>query len=224
MNQILKEYVLTFLHPFKTHEVLRNLRSQQRPLALATDIENTEEPEISGLNFVEVMSVSWVMAIVSGLYSIGMIYFGYITGSYMSESDSLSSLISQNISLEYQKILISWSILQVIIFPITLWFYAKVWTVVIRFFGNLFEFNGDLEKVTSQVVNHSIVTNLFLVIPIFGEMIRHFSSIIYLFAGLRNNMSFSILQSLIVVCSPLIIFVLFIVLGIIYFTSLFAML
>lgn len=224
MNQILKEYILTFLHPFKTHDVLRSLRSRKRPLSLASDIENSEDNEISGLTFVEVMSISWVMAIISGLYSVGMIYFGYITGSFLSESDSLSSLISENISLEYQKILISWSILQVIIFPITLWFYAKVWTVIIRFFGNLFEFDGDVEKVTSEVVNHSIVTNLFLVIPIFGEMIRHFSSIIYLFAGLRNNMSFSILQSLIVVCSPLIIFVLFILLGIIYFTSLFAML
>ncbi|WP_372652374.1 hypothetical protein [Halobacteriovorax sp.] len=224
MNQIVKEYILTFLHPFKTHDVLRNLRTRQRPLALASEVLTEQEDEIAGLSFLEVMSISWVMVIISGLYSVGMIYFGYITGSFMSESDSLSSLISENMSLEYQKILISWSILQVIIFPITLWFYAKLWTVVIRFFGNLFEFDGDVESVTSQVVNHSIVTNLFLVIPIFGEMIRHFSSIIYLFAGLRNNMSFSILQSLIVVCSPLIIFVLFILLGIIYFTSLFAML
>ena len=224
MNQIVKEYLLTFLHPFKTHEVLRESRLVPKPLVLASELEEDQTDYRTGLTFVEVMSISWVMAIINGIYSIGMIYFGYVTGMFISESDTLSGIISNNISLEYQKILISWSILQAIIFPITLWFYAKVWTVIVKFFGSLFEFDGDLEEVTSQVVNHSIVTNLFLVIPIFGEMIRHFSSIIYLFAGLRSNMSFSILQSLIVVCSPLIIFVLFIVLGIIYFTSLFAML
>ncbi|PIK15056.1 hypothetical protein [Halobacteriovorax sp. JY17] len=224
MNQIIREYLITFLHPFKTHEVLRESRALTKPLVLASELKEQEIQYKTGLSFIEVMSISWVMAIINGIYSIGMIYFGYVTGMFMSESDTLSSLISNNISLEYQKILISWSILQVIIFPITLWFYAKVWTVIIRFFGSLFEFEGNLEEVTAQVVNHSIVTNLFLVIPIFGEMIRHFCSIIYLFAGLRSNMSFSILQSLITVCSPLIIFVLFIVLGIIYFTSLFAML
>lgn len=224
MKEILREYIITLLHPFKAHDVLREARERKKPLALASEVPKESESFLIGLSFVEVMSISWVMAIINGIYSIGMVYFGYMTGMFMSESDSLSALITNNISLEYQKILISWSILQVIIFPVTLWFYAKVWTVVIRFFGNLFEFDGDLEEVTSQIVNHSIVTNFFLIIPIFGEMIRHFSSIIYLFAGLRSNMSLSILQSLIVVCSPLIIFVLFIVLGIIYFTSLFAML
>ncbi|CBW25616.1 putative membrane protein [Halobacteriovorax marinus SJ] len=224
MNQILREYILTFLHPFKTHEVLRERVSKERPLTLASELQRDEENEIIGLSFVEALSVSWVMAMINGIYSIGLIYFGYLTGVFMSENDSLSSLIGNGFSLEYQKVLVSWSIMQVIIFPITLWFYAKVWTVIIKFFGSLFEFDGDLEQSTAEIVNQSMVSNLFLVIPIFGEMIRHFSSIIYLFAGLRNNMSLSILQSLIVICSPLIIFVLFITFVIIYFTSLFAML
>jgi len=232
MTSIVTDYILAFLHPFRTHEHLRlkreNVRSNLKgtPLTIASEDTLVEESieEARGLSFVEVLSVSWILAIINGIYSIGFIYFGYMTSDALSDTESLSFLISSTFSFETQKVLVSWSILQVVLFPVTLWFYTKVWVVIIKFFGNLFEFDGDVEQVTFQIVNHSIVTNLFLIVPIFGEMVRHFSSIVYLFAGLRKNMGLSTLQSIIVVASPLFIFVLFIVLGIVYFTSLFAML
>ncbi|OUR98488.1 hypothetical protein A9Q84_03500 [Halobacteriovorax marinus] len=232
MTSIVTDYILTFLHPFKTHEFLRESRENLKdkfkdtPLVIASEDQVIDEStsDVSGLNFVEVLSISWIMAIVNGVYSIGFIYFGYMTSDVLSESESLSFLISSTFQFETQKILISWSILQVVLFPVTLWFYAKVWMVIIKFFGNLFEFDGDVEEVTVQIVNHSMVTSLFLIVPIFGEMVRHFSSIVYLFAGLRKNMELSTLQSLIVVASPLFIFVLLIILGAVYISSLIAML
>lgn len=232
MTSILTDYVLAFLHPFKTHEYLRtcrdnlHLKFKGTQLTIANEESEVDAPieNETGLSFVEVLSVSWIMAIINGIYSIGFIYFGYMTSDALSETESLSFLISSTFSFETQKALVSWSILQVVLFPVTLWFYTKVWVVIIKFFGNLFEFDGDVEEVTFQIVNQSIVTNLFLIIPIFGEMVRHFSSIVYLFAGLRKNMGLSTLQSLIVVASPLFIFVLLIVLTAIYFSSLFAML
>ncbi|WP_127718169.1 hypothetical protein [Halobacteriovorax sp. HLS] len=232
MITIINDYIVAFLHPFKTHEALRhnrhkalvNLRSSGLTIADQSHVEHQEHLKNEGLSFVEVLSVSWIMAIINGIYSVGLIYLGFLTTESMSDSDAFSFLINDEISVEGQKVLISWSIIQAIFFPVTLWFYSKVWMVVVKFFGSLFNFEGDLESVSAQVVNHSIVTNVFLIVPIFGEMIRHFSSIIYLFAGLKNNMGLTTLQSLIVVCSPLFIFVLLIVLVVVYFSTLFAML
>ena len=232
MNTVINDFIVAFLHPFKTHEALCRNRAlakekiEKRTLSIASDEHEKDDKHFNenGLSFVEVLSISWIMAIINGIYSIGFIYLGFLTSDALVDSESLSFLVKGDITLESQKVLISWTIVQAIFFPITLWFYSKVWMVIIKFFGNLFDFDGDIEKVSSQIVNHSIVTNLFLIIPIFGEIIRHFSSIIYLFAGLRKNMSLTTLQSLIVICSPLFIFVLLILLVIMYFSTLFAML
>jgi hypothetical protein len=232
MNSIVNDYITAFLHPFRTHEGLslnRDLarkKINQSPLSIADEdhIEDVEQLKTTGLSFVEVLSISWVLAVINGIYSIGLTYLGFLTSDALNDSEDLSFLVNGNISVEGQKVLISWAIVQVIFFPVTLWLYSKVWMVVIKFFGSLFDFEGDLEDVSAQIVNHSMVTNLFLIIPIFGEMVRHFSSVIYLFAGLKKNMRLTTLQSLIVVCSPLFIFVLLIVLVIMYFSTLFAML
>jgi hypothetical protein len=232
MIAIINDYIAAFLHPFKTHESIRLNRElaknkmSERPLSIAGEehAEDAEHLDKEGLSFVEVLSISWVMAIINGIYSIGLSYLGFLTSDALDETESLSFLVSGDLSVEGQKILVSWAIVQAIFFPVTLWFYSKVWMVIIKFFGSLFDFEGNLEKVSAQIVNHSIVTNFFLIIPIFGEVVRHFSSIIYLFAGLKKNMGLSTLQSLIVVCSPLFIFVLLIVLVIMYFSTLFAML
>ena len=232
MNSIVNDYITAFLHPFKVHEGLslnrdiatKKINNSELSIATEEHLKDVEFSKASGLLFVEVLSISWVLAVINGIYSIGLTYLGFLASDALIDSKELSFLVNGNISVEGQKILVSWAIVQVIFFPVTLWLYSKVWMVVIKFFGSLFDFDGDLEKVSAQIVNHSMVTNLFLVVPIFGEMIRHFSSIIYLFAGLKKNMRLTTLQSLIVVCSPLFIFVLLIVLVIMYFSTLFAIL
>lgn len=232
MNIIVNDFITAFLHPFKTHESLslnrelatKKIREASLSIATEEHINDVARSEDQGLSFVEVLSISWILAVINGIYSIGLTYLGFLASDALSDSEELSFLVNGDISVEGQKILVSFAIVQVIFFPVTLWLYSKVWMVVIKFFGSLFDFDGDLESVSSQIVNHSMVTNIFLVVPIFGEMVRHFSSIIYLFAGLKKNMRLTTLQSLIVVCSPLFIFVLLIVLVIMYFSTLFAML
>lgn len=227
--QLFETYFGIFLHPFKTHAELRRRRLEKNKvdhgMLKVVDgvheennfntsmILDTTGPKI--MTFAESLSVSWIFVLVKTLYTLVSIHMGVHIFNYVSGDSRLKDLFLPNIRFQSQKILIFWVLMEVVLFPIVVWFYIKFWSVIIRFFSNLFETDSD-EDSLNQTLSHSLSANAFLLIPIFGDFARHLCSLFFIFAGLRNNLGMTQLQSLLVMISPLFIFMGFFLMSFVY--------
>lgn len=217
MIALLKNYVLAFLHPFKNQEELRQLRTNGTELAGARSLRlagellvdevptNFEIEETVTLKFDEILGVSWFFAAIEGFYAILALHLGQVFFQSWSAPNDLALLLPVDTTLYTQRVLLTAALAKVTFFPIIFWFYAKFWKVLIKFFAGLFQIEGNLNKISDQIVNQSMTSHLMLAIPIFGKMLRHLAGLLHLFAGLRNNMQMTVLQSVVIILSPAVI-------------------
>lgn len=212
MIEILSNYLYAFLHPFRTHTLLSAVSDhagaiqENRQFQLVEDIpEEVLEASNTELKFVEAMSVSWIFIVIQGIYSLLAIHLGYRAFSMVhGEEEGLAALLIPNFHSQ-GKSLVFWGILlQIVFFPLFIWFYTRLWASFIKFFADLFEIEEKVEEKTSQVINHSLVSYMFLVLPVFGSMAQGIGMLFYLYAGLKNNFKFSHLQSLVILVSPVV--------------------
>lgn len=212
MIQILANYLFAFLHPFKTHTLLGavgahgNAVKEERNFKLVSEIApEVLEAKDSELHFTEVMSISWIFIVIQGIYSLIAINLGYQAFSVVhGDEEGLASLLIPNFKSEGQNLVLWGILLQIVFFPLLIWFYTRLWANIIKFFADLFEIEGEVQTKTNQVVNHSMVSHMFLAIPIFGPLAQGIGMLFYLYAGLRNNFKFSHLQCLVVLVSPVV--------------------
>ena len=210
MNIILYNYFQAFLHPFKFNGSLRNQREKEQnkwdaenTLRLAKEGESRPET-LMGLSFVESVGVSWVFAILRALYA----FFGLWLGKYAVESMGFGG---QN--FDSKKMILIFQIGQVVFFPLMAWIYVKFWTLLIIFFGILYDKEEQSSEIADEILVSSLSTNIFLAIPVLGGFLQKASSLLFIFIGLRENMKLGTLQSLFVVISPVILFFLILLFG-----------
>lgn len=212
MINLLSNYIYAFLHPFKTHSLLRAVSDNQieikehRHFQLVDDLsEGVKEADSAELHFVEAMSISWIFIVIQGIYSLFAIHLGYQAFEMVhGENEGLTALLIPNFHSQ-GKSLVFWGILlQIVFFPLFIWFYTRLWGSFIKFFADLFEVEGSVEDKTNQVINHSLVSYTFLALPVFGSMAQGIGMLFYLYAGLKNNFKFSHIQSLVILVSPVI--------------------
>ncbi|MCO4794434.1 MAG: hypothetical protein KC493_12010 [Bacteriovoracaceae bacterium] len=214
MRELFYNYMNIFFHPFSSHEELRRKRTDidhghVLSVVGGADIPKgrviLDESESGEITFAEALGVSWSFVIVKALYSLIFIHIGLHFFTYLSTHTELKRIIVPGFPIGSKKLTVFWLLLEVALFPLLVWLYVKFWSVIIRFFANLFE-TPNSEEGLRQVVNYSLSSHFFYLIPIFGELGKHVSSLFFLFAGLKKNLGFSNLQSLLVIVSPLIIF------------------
>ncbi len=217
MMMLFHEYFLAFLHPFKNQETFRLLREKAldltgtRPLRIAGDLFEDDLPttqeleQASALSFEEVLGVSWFFAAIEGFYAILALHLGQAFFQSWQTPNDLALLLPFQTTMYTQRVLLTAALAKVVFFPIIFWAYAKFWKILIKFFAGLFQAQGDLNKITDQVVNQSMTAHFMLSIPIFGKMLRHLFGLLHIFAGLRNNLQMSVLQSVVIILSPAII-------------------
>lgn len=207
MTEVLNLYFHSLLHPFKVQEFFRKdreLKQLAKEERIFTVVED-EPLKVTGLTFIESMSVSWLFYFFKSFYDILAIYIGWNAFTTLNpvESEYLAS-----INLATNKIVLFGIIFKVILFPLGLWLYSKFWVNIIKLFSVLFEKDKDNEKIAVEIVNQSLSTHAYLVVPFFGELIQLLANMVYLYAGLRRNLELNRVQSLLVIISPLILFLL----------------
>ena len=196
MIELFYNYVVTFLHPFKNQEELRLIRSKASEVAGvqtlrlagelgAQDVPTSSELEkASSMRFIDILGVSWFFVAIEAFYAVLALHLGQVFFQSWSEPNDLALLLPLDTSMYTHRVLLTAAIGKVTFFPIIFWIYAKFWKTLIRFFAGLFQVEGN---------------------PIFGKMLRHMSGLLHLFAGLRNNMQMTVLQSVVIILSPAII-------------------
>lgn len=214
MMALLYSYVLSFLHPFKNQKGLHELRMRGEELAGVRSLRLAEGDQVptaleleekSVLKFEEILGVSWFFAVIEGFYAILTIHMGQVFFQNLSSPNEIALFLPVDTAMYTQRALLTAALAKVTFFPIVFWAYSKLWKILIQFFANLFQVDGNLNKMTDQVVNQSMTSDLMLAIPIFGRMLRHLFGLVHIFAGLRENMRMSVLQSVVVILSPAVI-------------------
>lgn len=205
MNDSIKYYIDSFLHPKKSQMLLKS--SNVVPFS-PTD----QHP----LNFEESIVISWLLAIMQAFYTILIIGLGVEFFKYDGE---YVEVFSQNKTL----IKIFFVVFEVLLFPLGFWFYAKFWSKIVAVSTTFFniEVEGDIDKRSEALVTQAMSAHAFLIFPFFGKIFSSIGCVVYLYLGLRINLAFTALQSICVLLVPA--FLLFISLSLMAFTLVMAL-
>lgn len=194
MKKLFLDYFFIFFNPFRIHELYRT--GEKKPLS-----------------FIEVMGVSWVFKILRTFYFFLGLHLMLWIVSQNSNSEALKKVADGKMSLY-------WILVGVIFYPLILWLLAKFWIVLIRFFCVLYDREDSSSQTMNQRVHdvcHSALTSqAFLAVPVFGEVLVPFTFLLFLFAGMRSGLRFTVLQALLVIIAPIFLFFLMITLTFAY--------
>ena len=198
MIDILARYIEIFLHPFTVH---RNMRLQR--------LGHYVNGQKNGIELAEAISISWIWYMIQDFFVLLTISMT----SHLYDSIETESVIASMIVDSWQRATMRVTVLTVLVgvvfFPVYEYIFFRLYTVVIRFYSELFKLDTTQDAI-EQTVQFSMVGNTFLVLPIIGRMLSFFSTCVYLFAGLRNNMGMTNLQSTITMVTPLFALMLFV--------------
>jgi hypothetical protein len=214
VKELFRNYINIFFHPFISHEELRSKRSDIDHGHVLSVVGGAEfnrgkvvldEGNSGEVTFTEALGVSWVFLMIKTFYSLIFIHIGIHFFQYLGNHTEFKKILLPGLQVGSQKLSLFIVLLEVALFPLFVWVYVKFWSVIILFFSNLFE-TPNSEEGVRQVVNYSLTSHFFYLIPIFGELGKHVSSLFLIFAGLKRNLGLNNLQSLLVIVSPLIMF------------------
>jgi hypothetical protein len=172
------------------------------------------------------MGISWALHIVYAFYSVFALYLGIVSYEYLSSSQSYTHLLFESFSLTTQKLSLMMTLVQVIFYPFIFHFAFKFWTFLLGFFAQIFNYEGDreLDVEIEELLNTVFTTNIFLIIPIFGNVLSTIAQTYYMFIGLRAKLGFTRVQAILVLMTPLFLMFLITVLIASYFTLLVSLL
>ncbi len=203
MLQVLRDFTDILLHPIYTHSNRAEERQRyetmkkNRLFSVVGEEYNTREMP----DFVSLVLIAWLFFMLYSFYSLAFAVFG-ANVSYEKANYVISSLIGAS---EFQRKFFIISLLgNVVFFPLSAWVYVRLWKLLISFCTKLFDKDYEQETI-DEVVNFSLVSNFFLIIPILGSFLQFLSSTFYIFIGLRYNLRLSSTQSLMIVASPLVL-------------------
>lgn len=209
MIDTLARYMEIFLHPFQVH---KNMRMQR--------MGHYVNGQKNGIDLAEAISISWLWYLVQGFFVLMTISMTTQVYEAIETESVFAAMIVDSWHRATMRITIMSVLAGMVFFPVYEYIFFRLYTVVIRFYAELFKLDTS-EQAIEETVQFSMVGNTFLVLPIIGRMISFFSTAIYLFAGLRNNMGMTNLQSVITMVTPL--FFLLISIGL-FFTMMIMML
>ena len=201
MADIINNYFSFILNPFSYHKRLKNNLSQ-------FELGDNSKEKIRNLEFHEVLVISWIFLMISTVYSLVSINLShFVFETWGNDLGMISKFMVGNV-IDLQIFAIMIILTEVVMFPIILFFYAKMWKFIIGINISLFNIdvsNEEKEKKINQVVNYSFTSYTFLIIPVFGNMLNMFSNFFYIFSGLRTQFNLTRSQSTFTLISPFLI-------------------
>ncbi len=159
------------------------------------------------LSFLEVLSVSWLMATLQALI-LGLLIGAGWWWFTLNFADSYAVSWANNALAAGQWQVFFALLFKAALFPLHLWVFSRLWLYSIRFFGRLIGTSSeeDLEEGGQQVVNGALSAHTFLLLPVLGSLAFHAAFLISLYAGLSRNLRWPPLQSLSALLAPLFLF------------------
>jgi hypothetical protein len=196
-------------------------------LYLQTFLRPTQKSEdAKRIGYLEMMGISWSLHIIYAFYSIFALYLGVISYEYISQSQNFTHLIFDSVTITIQKISLMMTLLGVIFYPFIFQFGFKFWAYILRFYAQVFDYSGErpLDIEIEELLNSIFSANIFLIIPIFGNILSLITMGYYLFIGLKSKLGFTSTQAFLVLITPIFLMFLFTILVASYFALLISLL
>lgn len=196
-TDLFETYLMTLVHPFRIHQQFRH------NLPLPNQDGHLFEP----LSLAESIGISWVFAIIRGLFKIMIINFLLQSFLAMQSADFsiLQDLVQSSGFSTYYFLLFS-AALDIIFFPIGAILITQLWSWVIRTYAKWLNPELPGEEIADQITVGALSSNLFNIIPFIGDVIQFFLYTFLLYAGLRSNLGTSRSLAMVILLTPTIFF------------------
>jgi hypothetical protein len=157
------------------------------------------------IGYFEVLGISWSLHFIYAFYSVFALYLGVASYEYLSQSKDFSHMLFESFNVSLQKFSLLFTLGEVILYPLLFQFAYKFWVYVLKFYAEIFDYEDkdQLETVVEDLLHTLFTANLFLMIPIFGNVLSFLTQGYYLFLGLRKKLNFTRLQAFLVLLTPL---------------------
>ena len=196
-TDLFETYLMTLVHPFRIHQQFRH------NLPLPNQDGHLFEP----LSLAESIGISWVFAIIRGLFKIVIINF--ILQSFLAmqsaEFSILQDLVQSSGFSTYYFLLFS-AALDIIFFPVGAILITQLWSWVIKTYAKWLNPELPAEDIANQITVGALSSNLFNIIPFIGDVIQFFLYLFLLYAGLRSNLGTSRSLAMVILLTPTIFF------------------
>lgn len=177
------------------------------------------------LSYPELLGISWCLHMIYALYTLVGLYLGVRSYEYFSHSKDFTHLTLQAFSFKFQKISLLTTLFTVVVYPFLFQFAYKFWKGIFRFYANIFDYKDEqFEEKADEILSTAFSANLFLLMPIIGNILSNIAQAFFLFRGLKKKYEFTSLQASLVLISPLFLLFLFSAFSASYFIFLFTLL
>ena len=163
------------------------------------------------LSHFELLGISWALHFVYAFYSVFAVYLGVKSYEYLSQSQDFSHLLFEAMNITFQKFNLFFSLAQAIVYPFLFQFAVKFWVFILKFYSEVFEAEDEqhspsnIEAKIQELIATLFSANLFLIIPIFGNVLSILTQAYFLFIGTRKKLGFTRTQAFLVLMTPLFI-------------------
>ncbi len=197
LGDIFETYLMTLVHPFRIHHQFRH------HLPLPDQDGHLYEP----LTLAESIGLSWVFAVVRGLFKI--VILNFFLQSFLSfqspEFGILQDFVRTSGFSTYYFFLFS-AALDIIFFPVGAIVMTEVWSWMIKLYAKWLNPELPADEIASQITVGALSSNLFNIVPFVGDIIQFFLYLFLLYAGLRANLGASRTLAVVILLTPTILF------------------
>jgi hypothetical protein len=194
---MLETYLLTLVHPFRIHQ---NFRFR---LPLPNHGGHVYEP----LTLAESLGLSWVFAILRGLFRIVVLNFFLLAFLRLQgpQFEFLQEMAKESGYSTYYFFLFS-AALDIIFFPIGALVFTELWAMIIRRYAVWLNPELPSDEIADQITTHALSANVLSIVPFLGDLVQVILYYFLLYAGLRANLGASRSLSLVILMTPTLIF------------------
>lgn len=194
---LLYSYITYLIHPFKSHKFLMG--------------ESVElKGNVKKLSLYEAIGASWIFIVINGFFRILLINFTLIMFFEFTElGDGLIGQLIHNKNYSGFYFLILSTVLDVVFFPVLTLIIVHFWEFIIKVYGRFLGIESDLDQKARDILTVSLSSNIFMVIPIFGDFCQKLASIFLMFTGIRQQFGTTTALSLCILMTPFLMFTAF---------------
>lgn len=190
---MVETYFMVLVHPFRIHQQFRH----------ALPIPNHEGHIFEPLTLAESLGISWVFAILRGLFKI--IIMNFFLHQFMqmqSENFPILQEILKSSGMSTYYFLLFSAALDIIFFPVATLVMTEVWAWVIRKYAGWLNAALPADEIADQITTHALSSNVFAIIPFIGDFIQSILYYFLLYAGIRSNLGASRSLTWVIILTP----------------------
>lgn len=177
------------------------------------------------ISFLELLGVSWALHLIAAFYTVFALYLGVKSYDYLSSSQDFTHFVLDSFNFTLQKWSMLTALFGAVFYPFIFQFAYKFWKGCFKFYGNIFECEDEkFEEKCDDILSTAFSSNLFLILPIVGNVLSNIAMPYFIFTGLKRKLDFTSIQAGLVVITPLFLLFLSAIFSATYFVFLFTLL